>query len=108
MSKKVGKKRQQRIKRQQRKKRQYLIWTISGGLLLAVCVVFVLVRNASRINPELIEVHGRPAVKVDRDVINYGYVKLNTNLSFDIKVTNVGDQTLRFSKSPYVAVLKGC
>jgi hypothetical protein len=85
-----------------------LIWTISAGVLLVVSVVFVLVRNANRIDPELIEVQGRPAVKVDQEVIDYGYVKLNTNLTFDIKVTNVGDQTLRFSETPYVEVLEGC
>lgn len=71
-------------------------------------VVFVLVQNASRIDPELVEVQGRPAVKVDQELIDYGYVKLNRNLTFEIKVTNVGDQTLRFSETPYVEVLEGC
>lgn len=102
MSKKLRK------RRQQRKKRQLLIWTISAGVLLIVSAVFILVRNASRINPELIEVQGRPAVKVDRELIDYGYKKWGTNLSFDITVTNVGDQTLRFSETPYVEVLEGC
>jgi len=97
-----------RKKRQQRKKRQKLIWAISAGVLLVASVVFALVQNASRINPELVEVQGRPAVKVDQEVIDYGYVRLNTNLTFDIKVTNVGDQTLRFSETPYVEVLEGC
>lgn len=97
-----------RKKRQQRKKRQKLIWAICAGVLLVASVVFVLVRNASRINPELVEVQGRPAVKVDQELIDYGYVKLNRNLTFEIKVTNVGDQTLRFSETPYVEVLEGC
>ncbi len=97
-----------RERRQQRKKRRKLIWTISAGVLLVVSAVFVLVRNANRINPELIEVRGRPAVKVDQELIDYGYKKWNTNLSFDITVTNVGDQTLRFSETPYVEVLEGC
>ena len=97
-----------RRKKQQRKKRQKLIWAISAGILLVASVVFVLVQNASRINPELVEVQGRPAVKVDQEVIDYGYVRLNTNLTFDIKVTNVGDQTLRFDETPYVEVLDGC
>jgi cell division septal protein FtsQ len=102
MSKKLRK------KREQRRKQQKLIWTVSAGLLLIASVLFVLVRNANRINPELIEVQGRPAVKVDQELIDYGYVRLNTNLTFDIKVTNVGDKTLRFSESPYVEVLEGC
>jgi len=85
-----------------------LIWTISAGVLLVASVVFVLVRNANRINPELIEIQGRPAVKVDQELIDFGYQKLQTNLTFDIKVTNIGDQTLRFSETPYVEVLDGC
>jgi len=97
-----------RRKRQQRKKQQKLIWAISAGVLLMASVVFVLVQNASRIDPELVEVQGRPAVKVDQELIDYGYVKLNRNLTFEIKVTNVGDQTLRFSETPYVEVLEGC
>ena len=102
MSKKLRK------KRQQRKKRQKMIWMISAGLLLVVSAVFVFVKNANRINPELIEVQGRPAVKVDQELIDYGYKKWNTNLAFEINVTNVGDQTLRFSEKPYVEVLEGC
>ena len=97
-----------RRKRQQRKKQQKLFWVISAGVLLVASVVFVLVQNANRINPELIEVKGHPAVKVDQELIDYGYVRLNTNLTFEIKVTNIGDQTLRFSETPYVEVLEGC
>lgn len=105
MSNKLKTRRQQRKIRQKRKK---LILGISAGLLLVASAVFFFVRNAGRINPELIEVHGRPAVKVDQEVIDYGYKKWNTNLNFDITVTNVGDQTLRFSETPYVEVLEGC
>lgn len=101
MSKKFKKLRQQR-------RRQKLIWTISAGLLLVVSAVFIFVLNSSRINPELIEVQGRPAIKVDQELFDYGYKKWNTTAAFDITVTNVGDQTLRFSESPYVEVLEGC
>jgi hypothetical protein len=94
--------------RQQRQKRQKLIWTISAGVLLVVSAVFILVKNTSRINPELIEIQGRPAVKVDQELIDYGYKKWDTTQAFDIMVTNVGDQTLRFSETPYVEVLEGC
>jgi len=94
--------------RQQRQKRQKLIWAISAGLLLVVSAVFIFAGNANRINPELVEVQGRPAVKVDQELIDYGYKKWDTTLTFDITVTNVGDQTLRFSESPNVEVLEGC
>ena len=97
-----------RKQRQQRKEKQKLIWTIGAGSLLVVSLIFILVKNAHRINPELIEVEGRPAIKVDQELIDYGYKKWNTNLTFDIKVTNIGDQPLRFSEAPYVEVLEGC
>lgn len=102
MSKKLKK------QRQQKKKRQKLIWTIGAGALVILSVLFPLVKNANRINPELVEVEGRPAIKVDQEMIDYGYKKWSTNLTFDIKVTNVGDQTLRFSETPHVEVLEGC
>ncbi len=94
--------------RQQKKKRQKMIWMIGAGLFFVVSAVFVIVRNVSRINPELVEVQGRPAIKVDQELIDYGYKKWNTNLAFEIDVTNVGDQTLRFDEKPYVEVLEGC
>lgn len=102
MSKKLRK------QRQQSKNRQKLIWTIGMGALVVLSVVFTLVKNTNRINPALIEVEGRPAIKVEQELIDYGYKKWNTNLTFDIKVTNVGDQTLRLSETPYVEVLEGC
>ena len=102
MSKKLRK------QRQQKKQKQNLIWMIGAGVLLVLSVVLPLIKNASRINPELVEVEGRPAIQVDQEVIDYGYKKWNTNLTFDVKVTNVGDQTLKFNDTPYVEVLEGC
>lgn len=95
-------------RRQKRKKSPVLNWAIGAGLLLIAGAVFITARNTNQINPELIEVQGSPAVKVDQEVIDYGYVKLGRNLTFDITVTNVGDQKLRFSEAPYVEVLEGC
>ena len=51
---------------------------------------------------------GTPALTVDQDTIQYGDVKLNTNLTFEIKVTNSGDGTLRFKEEPYIEVREGC
>ena len=102
MSKKLRK------RQQQRKKRQKVIWIIGAGLVLIASAVFVAVRNPSQINSDLIEIKGQAAVKVDPEVIDYGYVKLGRNLTFDITVTNIGDQTLRFNEKPYVEVLEGC
>lgn len=97
-----------RAKRRERKRKRVLIWKISAGVLLIAGIVFTLVQNASRINPELIEIYGRPAIKVDQELIDFGYKKWNTNLTFDFTVTNIGDKTLRFTETPFVEVLEGC
>ena len=59
-------------------------------------------------DPSLIEVSGQPSLKVDQELIDYGEVKLNTNRTFDLQLTNVGDEDLRISETPYVEVKEGC
>ena len=40
--------------------------------------------------------------------IDYGYVKFGETRTFEIKVTNTGDGSLRFTEKPYIEVLEGC
>ena len=56
----------------------------------------------------LVEISGQPSLKVDQELIDYGDVKVNTNLTFDIELTNVGDQPLEISEPPYIEVKEGC
>lgn len=84
------------------------IWLIlSGiGLILVAMVVFL-----SSIGPKKadIEVTGAPKLKVEQEVYDYGDVKLGgVPIRTVVKVTNVGDQPLRFKEAPYVEVLEGC
>ena len=51
---------------------------------------------------------GTPVLAVDKQTIDYGDVKLDTELTFEIKVTNTGDGILRFKEQPYINVLEGC
>lgn len=51
---------------------------------------------------------GTPALAVDQEVIDYGEVKLATDLTFAVNVTNTGDGTLRFREEPYIEVREGC
>ena len=51
---------------------------------------------------------GTPALSVEPKQIEYGDVKLDTELTFEIKVTNQGDGELRFKEQPYIEVLEGC
>ncbi len=51
---------------------------------------------------------GTPQIAVDKQKIDYGYVKYGNDESFTIKVTNAGDGVLRFKEKPYIEVLEGC
>ncbi len=51
---------------------------------------------------------GTASIRVDPQKIDYGRLAFGTNKSFTIKVTNLGDGTLRFKENPYIEVLKGC
>lgn len=100
-----------RIQERKRKKRQRntLMMVIAGGLLLITAGIFI-ARDASanRPDPSLVEVSGQPSLKVDQELIDYGDVKRETNLTFALQLTNVGDETLKISEAPYVEVLEGC
>lgn len=78
------------------------ILMFGGALLLAAGILFGLQRVGGG------DEDGTPTLAVDQQIIDYGDVKLNTNLTFEIKVTNTGDGTLRFKEEPYIQVLEGC
>ena len=102
-----------RAKRQenQQKKRQrnLFILLIASGLLLTVAGI-TLARSSKnqKADPSSIEVSGQPSLKVDQELIDYGDVKLNTNLTFELQLTNVGDASLEISGTPFVEVKEGC
>jgi hypothetical protein len=73
---------------------------IGGGVLLIAAALFIAFGNGDG--------GGSPALTVDQEVIDYGEVKFNTNLTFEIKVTNTGEGTLRFKEEPYIEVREGC
>ena len=99
MSKKSIKRRRQR---QRRKAINPVVWFIGGGILLIAAVLFMAFGGGGDSGG------GTPALAVDKQTIDYGDVKLATNLTFEIKVTNNGDGTLRFKEKPYVEVREGC
>jgi hypothetical protein len=79
-----------------------LVWLVGGGILLIATALFVAFGGKSDNG------NGTPALAVDQETIEYGDVKFNTNLTFEIKVTNTGDGTLRFKEDPYIEVREGC
>ncbi len=98
MSKKSMKKR----RRQKQKSFNPLVWLVGGGVLLVAVALFMAFAGNDDNGG------GTPDLAVDQQVIDYGEVALNTNLTFEVKLTNTGDGTLRFKEEPYIEVREGC
>jgi uncharacterized protein YabE (DUF348 family) len=83
-----------------------MVLLLAGGLLLVIGAVFAFTRPSQ--SKVAVEVTGKPSLKVDKEKVDLGYVKLGQTVEVSFKLTNVGDQTLSFSKAPYIEVLEGC
>lgn len=73
--------------------------TLGLVLIVAAALIFLFQNNGT---------DGSPKLAVDKQTIEYGDVKLDTELTFQIKVTNTGDAVLRFKEQPYIEVVEGC
>ena len=82
-----------------------LFLTIGGVAVLIITVIFAFQKNNT---PYIPEVTGGPSLKVDKEEIDLGDVKLGSPVKVSFEITNVGDKPLRFDKAPYVEVLEGC
>lgn len=56
----------------------------------------------------ILEVTGQPSLKVNQATIDLGDQKLGNTVQATFKLTNVGDQPLRFAEKPYIEVVEGC
>ena len=99
----MSKKYRDRKRRKQKQSKKPLIWLVSGGVFLIAAALFMVFGGSSDESD-----NGTPALAVDQETIEYGDVKLNTNLTFEIKVTNMGDGNLKFKEEPYIQVREGC
>jgi Lon protease-like protein len=79
---------------------------IAGALLVVFAVVSVLGRAGGGRAP--IEVTGQPRLRVDREVVDLGEIRLGTTVEAAFVLTNVGDQPLRLTQAPYIEVVEGC
>jgi hypothetical protein len=96
----------QLIKRRKQTAKWAPILAVVGGILL-IGLAFLAFRQNS--TPKAaIEVSGSPSLKVDKEKVDLGEVKLDHTVEVTFELTNVGDQTLRFSDRPYVEVKQGC
>lgn len=95
-------------KRPKQVKKSFPLWLIISGLALVSVAVIVLLSSGGNQKAD-IEVTGSPRLKVEQDVYDYGDVKLGgVPIRTVVKVTNVGDEPLRFKEAPYIEVLEGC
>jgi hypothetical protein len=97
-------------KYQQQHQRGVPWWAIGLMVAGAVLVAMVLIGGNNNSTPAnyVPEVKGEPAVKVDKEKVDLGNVKLGQTASVSFDVSNVGDQPLRFNEAPYVEVVEGC
>lgn len=106
MSHKISK-RQMLRQKQARKTATSLLLSLVGGVVLVGVILYAFFSNAPA-SKAAIEVSGAPRLKVDKEKVEFGDRKLGTNVEVSLKVTNIGDQPLRFVEKPYVEVVEGC
>ncbi len=93
--------------RHHRKKQPWPLFLLLGGaLLLVVGAVFAFKKPPAP--KAAVEVSGSASLKVDKQSVNLGDVKLGQTVDVKFTLMNVGDQTLRFSQTPYIQVMEGC
>ena len=83
------------------------LWLALGGLVLVLFAGWALLNGSAQPKAD-IDVKGAARLKVEKDIVDHGDLKLGTPIKDDIRVTNVGDQPLRFFAAPYVEVKEGC
>ena len=94
-------------KKRQRQNQRWLPVVIALGGLLLVALAFLALRDKSTPGAA-IEVTGAPSLQVDQGIVDLGDMKFNQPAQVSFQITNVGDQTLRFTKDPYIEVVEGC
>jgi hypothetical protein len=78
-----------------------------AGFVLILMASLALVRPATSAFQDLFG-KGTPSLKVDKEKVDLGDVKLGESVSVSFQITNFGNKTLRFSKDPYIETIKGC
>ena len=99
----------QRRREQQaaRRKRVVALAIAAAGLLLVGLAALLVTRRGSPAGYSA-EFSGGPRLELEQDVYDYGYVKLDTVITTDVKISNVGDEPLQIAEVPVVEVREGC
>ena len=97
----------QNSKKPKVQKRNWVPYLLGLSLVLLAGLVFFILRKDAPPKAE-VEVTGAPSLRVDQEKIDWGVMKFNQPAEASFQLTNVGDQTLRFSEDPYIEVAEGC
>jgi hypothetical protein len=82
---------------------------VLAGIVLVSGALFAVWKSGQSSGPQVpVEVKGSPSLKVDQDKLDLGNVPLGKTVTVSFQLSNVGDQALRFSQTPYVEVVEGC
>ena len=83
-----------------------MIFILGIGVALVIGAVFVFSRpsqtKAGNSSP------GSPVLKVNQEKVDLGDVKFNQTVQVTFQLTNIGEQSLRFTKEPYIELVEGC
>jgi len=90
-----------------RNRNQWPVWLALGGVILVAIAVFAVLGGNSA-PKAAIEVGGSPRLKVNKEEVNLGDVKLGKTVEVSFLLTNVGDKTLQFTQAPTIEVKEGC
>jgi hypothetical protein len=78
---------------------------LAGILILAGALFFAFLKPAAVYTPI---VTGKPSLKIDKEKIDLGNMKLGDTAFASFQLTNVGDQVLQFTQAPTIQVIEGC
>src|SRR5512147_1889087 len=88
-------------RKRRRVQRTWLVMILSGIILVGLA--FLTLRGSQNSQSlAAIEVHGSASLKADQEQIDLGDVKLGQTVQASFRLTNVGDQPLRFSEQPFI------
>lgn len=83
------------------------VLVIGGGALLLLLGVLAVLGDGTGRRVK-VEVSGQPRLKVDRERIDLGDIRLGETVEASFVLANVGDQPLSLTQAPYIQVVEGC
>jgi hypothetical protein len=94
-----------RLKNRDKPSKLPLFLMVGGAVILLIAAFSAFQKKPAPVPPA---VNGRPSLKVDKEKVDLGDMKLGSTAQVSFTIANVGDQPLTFSKAPYIEVKEGC